>query len=148
MQVFSNFPLTDDQAARLRAGVPADGYELLGTASAPSAHVPTVGAPSPRVVGGLLPADEELGKNESHPPTEASPGEDEGEGEWAGPEEASGEAAEEPSGGPEVAVAERVLLSSATSSVNCISVCARPVPSPDSPPRARLRRSRPRRHRP
>ncbi|MFD3409756.1 hypothetical protein [Streptomyces cyaneofuscatus] len=113
VQVFSNVPLTDDQAARLRAGVPADGYELVGTAPAPSAHFPTVGAPGGRVVGGQLPADEELGKNASHPPTEASGDEPEGL------EEASGESAEEPSeepsdeppAGPEVALAERVLLS-------------------------------------
>ncbi|MEU8561821.1 hypothetical protein AB0C45_10075 [Streptomyces cyaneofuscatus] len=124
VQVFSNFPLTDDQAARLRAGVPADGYELVSTGPVPTAHFPTVGAPSGPVVGGLLPADEELGKNESHPPTEAGSGdgEQDGQGEPEEPEEpegADGEASEEaseglleePSDGPEVAVAERVLLS-------------------------------------
>ncbi|MFD3646080.1 hypothetical protein ACFWUT_04655 [Streptomyces cyaneofuscatus] len=124
VQVFSNFPLTDDQAARLRAGVPADGYELVSTGPVPTAHFPTVGAPSGPAVGGLLPADEELGKNESHPPTEAGSG-DGGQGErgqQGGPEEPEGlegEASEEapeglleePSDGPEVAVAERVLLS-------------------------------------
>lgn len=105
VQVFSNVPLTDDQAARLRAGVPADGYELVSTAPAPSTHFPTVGAPGGRTVGGQLPADEELGKNASHPPTEA--GSDEPEG----LEEPSEEPTEEPCGGPEVALAERVLLS-------------------------------------
>ncbi|MFZ4264345.1 hypothetical protein [Streptomyces arboris] len=125
VQVFSNFPLTDDQAARLRAGVPADGYELVSTGPVPTAHFPTVGAPSGPVVGGLLPADEELGKNESHPPTEAGSDEPEGlegaYGESSGEpteqprEESSGKSSEEPTeecpGGPEVAVAERVLLS-------------------------------------
>lgn len=139
VQVFSNFPLTDDQAARLRAGVPADGYELVSTGPDPSAHFPTVGAPSGRVVGGQLPADEELGKNASHPPTEARSGDDEqgGQGEQAeqgepeGPEGLEGpegmeepeglegeasegpleEPSEEPSDGPEVVLAERVLLS-------------------------------------
>ncbi|WP_345982868.1 hypothetical protein [Streptomyces sp. DSS69] len=124
VQVFSNSPLTEDQAARVRAGVPADGYELLGTASAPGAHIPTVGVPSPRVAGGLLPAGEELGNNASHPPTEASPGEDvdeaesEGGGESEGADEAEGASwgprEELPGGssdGPEVAAAERVLLS-------------------------------------
>ncbi|MGC4905493.1 hypothetical protein ACLQ2J_07195 [Streptomyces cyaneofuscatus] len=121
VQVFSNFPLTDDQAARLRAGVPADGYELVSTGPVPTAHFPTVGAPSGPVVGGLLPADEELGKNESHPPTEAGSGDggQDGQEEPEGPEglegvaseEASEGLVEEPSGGPEVAVAERVLLS-------------------------------------
>ncbi|MFD8464208.1 hypothetical protein ACFV10_03685 [Streptomyces cyaneofuscatus] len=121
VQVFSNFPLTDDQAERLRAGVPADGYELVSTGPVPTAHFPTVGAPSGPVVGGLLPADEKLGKNESHPPTEAGSGdgEQDGQGEPEGPEGPEGEASEEaseglveePSDGPEVAVAERVLLS-------------------------------------
>jgi len=125
VQVFSNFPLTDDQAARLGAGVPADGYELVSTAPAPSAHFPTVGAPTGRVVGGQLPADEEPGKNTSHPPTKAREGEEEAvEGVAAEPfEQPCGEpfeeACEEPSeggcggssGGPEVAAAERVLLS-------------------------------------
>ncbi|MFD5987517.1 hypothetical protein [Streptomyces cyaneofuscatus] len=129
VQVFSNVPLTDDQAARLRAGGPADGYELVSTAPAPSARFPTVGAPGGRVVGGLLPADEELGKNESHPPTEASGDEREGLEEASGesadepsdepsdeppegpPEGPSDESSEEPPAGPEVAVAERVLLS-------------------------------------
>ncbi|MET8346411.1 hypothetical protein [Streptomyces microflavus] len=134
VQVFSNFPLTDDQAARLRAGVPADGYEVVSvgsSGSAPSAHFPTVGAPGGRVVGRQLPADEEPGKNESHPPTEAREGEEaavEGVGGAEDPsEEVCGEFSEgvcgepcpEPSGaachdssaGPEVAVAERVLLS-------------------------------------
>lgn len=125
VQVFSNVPLTDDQAARLRAGVPADRYELVGTAPAPSTQFPAVGAPGGRTVGGQLPADEELGKNASHPPTEA--GSDDGEQEvQEGPDgDVSGESAEEspeeppagpdvpeePSGGPEVALAERVLLS-------------------------------------
>ncbi|WP_433401613.1 hypothetical protein [Streptomyces sp. CA-146814] len=126
VQVFSNFPLTDDQAARLRAGVPADGYELVSTGPDPSAHFPTVGAPSGRVVGGQLPADEELGKNASHPPTEAGSGDDEqgGQGEQGEPEgseglegsegfeeEPSEGLSEEPPDGPEVALAERVLLS-------------------------------------
>lgn len=130
VQVFSNFPLTDDQAARLRAGVPADGYELVSTGPDPSAHFPTVGTPSGRVVGGQLPAGEELGKNASHPPTEAGSGDDEqgGQGERGEPEGSEGlegaegfegEASEEPSeglskeppDGPEVALAERVLLS-------------------------------------
>ncbi|MFF7253037.1 hypothetical protein ACFZBR_07425 [Streptomyces microflavus] len=124
VQVFSNFPLTDDQAARLRAGVPADGYEVVsvgGAGSAPSAHFPTVGAPGGRVAGGQLPADEEPGKNESHPPTEAREGGEEAvEGVCGEPcRESSEENCPEPSevvcqeatAGPEVAVAERVLLS-------------------------------------
>ncbi|MFF2861272.1 hypothetical protein ACFVSX_15395 [Streptomyces rubiginosohelvolus] len=80
VQVFNNEPLTDDQAARLRAGVPADGYEnaggsgVPGASPAPSAHFPTVGEPTGRIVGGQLPADEEQGENSSHPPTEAAGG--------------------------------------------------------------------------
>ncbi|MFE7480544.1 hypothetical protein [Streptomyces sp. NPDC057552] len=107
VQVFSNCPLTEDQAARLRAGVPADGYEVLstgtgtggdagacvGAGAVPSAHFPTVGEPSARVVGGQLPADEEQGKNDPHPPTKAD---DDGS---------------DSDGGAEVALGERVLLS-------------------------------------
>ncbi|MGW0645149.1 hypothetical protein [Streptomyces badius] len=105
VQVFSNEPLTDDQAARLRAGVPANGYAntggsgVPGASPAPSAHFPTVGEPTGRMVGGLLPADEEQGEDSSHPPTEAD------------------EDAEEPSAEPEppsqeeLLLAERVLLS-------------------------------------
>ncbi|MFC9187070.1 hypothetical protein [Streptomyces cyaneofuscatus] len=125
VQVFSNFPLTDDQAARLRAGVPADGYERVSTGPVPTARFPTVGAPSGPAVGGLLPADEELGKNASHPPTEAGGDEPEDLEEASGgssgepTEEPTGESAEEPavepavepSDGPEVALAEGVLLS-------------------------------------
>lgn len=125
VQVFSNFPLTDDQAARLRAGVPADGYERVSTGPVPTARFPTVGAPSGPAVGGLLPADEELGKNASHPPTEAGAevGERGGPEEPERPEGPEREVSEEPSealleepsdgptDGPEVAVAERVLLS-------------------------------------
>ncbi|MFJ9106473.1 hypothetical protein [Streptomyces sp. NPDC102283] len=102
VQVFSNEPLTDEQAARLRAGVPADGYENAGACvapdawPAPSAHSPTVGEPTGRRVGGLLPADEEQGENSSHPPTEAAV-------------EAEGESQDQDQA--EVLLAERVLLS-------------------------------------
>ncbi|WP_405470283.1 hypothetical protein [Streptomyces anulatus] len=106
VQVFSNEPLTVDQAARLRAGVPADGYGNVGASAAPdvwpapSTHSPTVGEPTARTVGGQLPADEEQGEDSSHPPTEAAvetkcdPQEQEQEQEQA-----------------EVLLAERVLLS-------------------------------------
>lgn len=106
VQVFSNQPLTDDQAARLRAGVPADGYGNVGASaapdvwSAPSTHSPTVGEPTGRTAGGQLPADEEQGENSSHPPTEAA-------------EKAAEEAEEEQQASvrAEVLLAERVLLS-------------------------------------
>ncbi|RPK60957.1 hypothetical protein EES43_16315 [Streptomyces sp. ADI96-02] len=123
VQVFSNRPLTDDQAARMRAGVPADGYAAVATvrteqavcaepslsaesslstgpslsaepdrSGAPSAHCPAVGDPSGRTAGGLLPADEEPGENEPHPPPPA------GERDAADVD-------------PEVVLGERVLLS-------------------------------------
>ncbi|MFI1223117.1 hypothetical protein ACH4UK_13540 [Streptomyces sp. NPDC020884] len=131
VQVFSNQPLTDDQAARLRAGVPADGYELLGASavpdawSAPSAHSPTVGEPTGRVAGGQLPADEEQGEDSSHPPTEAvtEPEREESEGDESDEGESDeGESDEGESEGEaqvavhvpvqaEVLLAERVLLS-------------------------------------
>ncbi|MFH9473119.1 hypothetical protein ACH4L7_04640 [Streptomyces anulatus] len=103
VQVFSNEPLTDDQAARLRAGVPVDGYGHAGVSAAPdawpapSAHSPTVGEPTGRAAGGHLPADEEQGENSSHPPTEAAA-------------RAEKEDEESPAQA-EVLLAERVLLS-------------------------------------
>ncbi|MFG3406931.1 hypothetical protein [Streptomyces sp. NPDC048142] len=124
VQVFSNQPLSDDQAARLRAGVPADGYEYVGVSAvpdawpAPSTHSPTVGEPTGRRAGGQLPADEEQGEDSSHPPTEpvdepvAEP-----EAEAGTREEAEPEAGTQEEAGPEapaqdeVLLAERVLLS-------------------------------------
>ncbi|MEU3136097.1 hypothetical protein AB0935_03350 [Streptomyces sp. NPDC007027] len=114
VQVFSNEPLTDDQAARLRAGVPADGYANTGGSavpdawSAPTTHFPTVGQPTPRWVGGLLPADEEQGEDSSHPPTEAA--EEAGAAVAAAEAEEAGEESEAPSQ-EELVLAERVLLS-------------------------------------
>ncbi|MFG3427015.1 hypothetical protein [Streptomyces californicus] len=146
VQVMSNEPLTADQAARLYAGAPADGYAVgraghagqVGHAglaasdawSAPSTRFPTVGEPTGRSVGGQLPADEDLGEDTSHPPTEAGAAEEaEGEGNAAAPESVPGSAsvpvpvpvpglgsaqdsaAAAPSGSAEVLAAERVLLS-------------------------------------
>ncbi|MFD3794369.1 hypothetical protein [Streptomyces californicus] len=157
VQVMSNEPLTADQAARLYAGAPADGYAVVGAGragrvgrtghagqvghagraasgawSAPSTRFPTVGEPTGRSVGGQLPADEDLGEDTSHPPTEAEAGE-EAEGDAAASESvpgsasvpvpvpglgaaqdsaaAQGSAAAAPSGSAEVLAAERVLLS-------------------------------------
>ncbi|MDW4917415.1 hypothetical protein RB621_28700 [Streptomyces californicus] len=153
VQVMSNEPLTADQAARLYAGAPADGYAVVGAGrvgrtghagqvgraasgawSAPSTRFPTVGEPTGRSVGGQLPADEGLGEDTSHPPTEAGAAEEaEGEGDAAASESvpgsasvpvpvpglgsaqdsaaALGSAAAAPSGSAEVLAAERVLLS-------------------------------------
>ncbi|MFH9393606.1 hypothetical protein [Streptomyces sp. NPDC017556] len=127
VQVFSNEPLTADQAARLRAGVPADGYGNVGASAtpdvwpAPSAHSPTVGEPTGRTAGGPLPADEEQGEDSSHPPTEAVVGA-EGESREQGHEQQ--EQGQDPHPGPgpgpdqdpgpdqaQVLLAERVLLS-------------------------------------
>ncbi|MEU8674158.1 hypothetical protein [Streptomyces sp. NPDC048560] len=65
VQLFSNVPLTDDQAARLRVGGAADGEVP------PSKQSPTVGRPRDRTAGGSLPVDEELEKNTPHLPPEA-----------------------------------------------------------------------------
>ncbi|OSC71077.1 hypothetical protein B5180_23370 [Streptomyces sp. BF-3] len=120
VQVFSNQPLTDNQAARLRAGVPADGYENTGGSavpdawSAPTTHFPTVGQPTPRWVGGLLPADEEQGEDSSHPPTEAAEPEKTAEEPVAAVTGAEAEEAGEEPQAPsqeELVLAERVLLS-------------------------------------
>lgn len=153
VQVMSNEPLTADQAARLYAGAPADGHAVVGAGSvgrtghagqvgraasgawsAPSTRFPTVGEPTGRSVGGQLPADEDLGEDTSHPPTEAGAAEEaEGEGDAAASESvpgsasvpvpvpglgstqdsaaAQGSAAAAPSGSAEVLAAERVLLS-------------------------------------
>nr|WP_030848799.1 hypothetical protein [Streptomyces griseus] len=135
VQVMSNEPLTADQAARLYAGAPADGYAVVGAGrtghagqvghagraasgawSAPSTRFPTVGEPTGRSVGGQLPADEDLGEDTSHPPTEAGAAEEaEGEGDAAAPESVPGLGSAQdsaaPSGSAEVLAAERVLLS-------------------------------------
>ncbi|MEU6504056.1 hypothetical protein ABZ895_31430 [Streptomyces californicus] len=156
VQVMSNEPLTADQAARLYAGAPADGYAVVGAGragrthqvgraghagqvghagraasdawSAPSTRFPTVGEPTGRSVGGQLPADEDLGEDTSHPPTEAGAAEQaEGEVDAAAAESVPGSApvpvpvpglgaaqdsaADAPSGSAEVLAAERVLLS-------------------------------------
>ncbi|MFJ5890177.1 hypothetical protein [Streptomyces californicus] len=148
VQVMSNEPLTADQAARLYAGAPDDGYAVVGAGrvgrtghagqvghagraasgawSAPSTRFPTVGEPTGRSVGGQLPADEDLGEDTSHPPTEAGAAEEaEGEGDAAASESVPGSAsvpvpglgaaqdsaADAPSGSAEVLAAERVLLS-------------------------------------
>ncbi|MFI1188747.1 hypothetical protein [Streptomyces californicus] len=154
VQVMSNEPLTSDQAARLSAGIPADGYAVVDAGqaghagraghasdasradhagfaghgasdawSAPSARFPTVGGPTGRRVGGQSPADEDLGEDTSHPPTEAGAAE-EAEGEVAAPEPVPGAAsgtdrnsaappvsAADTSSAAEVLAAERVLLS-------------------------------------
>ncbi|MEW2487199.1 hypothetical protein [Streptomyces sp. NPDC048411] len=82
VQLFANSPVTGAAAVGLR-----DGW---GAEVPPSAQKRTVDQPRGRVIGGYEPVDEELGKNSSHPPTEAEP---------------------EAESAPEVAEGERVLLS-------------------------------------
>lgn len=97
-QFFSNVPVTAEEAARLRK------EQAVGVVP-PGARNPTVGEPGSRSAGGQLPVDEELGKNDPHPPSEAAPE----------PESEPVSAPEEPQPDvdlpPEVAEGERVLLS-------------------------------------
>ncbi|MGW9450736.1 hypothetical protein [Streptomyces sp. NPDC055632] len=89
-QFLSNVPLTREEAVAIRNAAPVQREED-GT-DRPSGANPAVGSPETRSVGGLPPVDEDCGKNSSHPPTEEQP-------------------VEEPSAEPEVATAERLLLS-------------------------------------
>jgi hypothetical protein len=82
IQLFANYPVTGAAEAGLRDG--------RGAEVPPSAQKRTVDQPRSRVAGGCTPVEEELGKNSSHPPTEAEP---------------------EAESAPEVAEGERVLLS-------------------------------------
>ncbi|MBT3077082.1 MULTISPECIES: hypothetical protein [Streptomyces] len=91
-QLFSNVPLSDDEA---RAVWREAGAEVEPS---PSERLPTVGQPGTRTVGHQLPVDEERVENSSRPPTEAGvevPAGEPGSGELSG----------------EDAVVERVLLS-------------------------------------
>lgn len=94
-QFFSNVPVTREEAARLRK-------EQAQGVVPPGVRNPTVGEPGSRVAGGQLPVDEELGKNYSHPPSEAVPEPEPQPAPEPGPD------ADVP---PEVAEAESVLLS-------------------------------------
>ncbi|WNI23238.1 hypothetical protein [Streptomyces sp. ITFR-16] len=92
-QLFSNVGLTDEEARRIRdAG--------RGRGDQPSERSPTVGRPGGRSAGGYEPEVEEREKNSSHPPSEPPAAEP--------PAEPS---AEPVPPDPEVAEAERVLLS-------------------------------------
>lgn len=91
-QLFSNVPLTEYEARRLR-----DANAQV----APGDHYPAVGDPGPRSAGGYQPEVEEREKNFSHPPSEAPAAE---------PTEPA-EPAEPAAQAPEVVEAERVLLS-------------------------------------
>ncbi|MGW2588751.1 hypothetical protein ACWCXC_00545 [Streptomyces sp. NPDC001515] len=110
-QLFSNVPLTDFEARRVRdAEVPVR----------PGARHPAVGEPGARAAGGSPPEDEEREENCPHPPSEApaeAPAGASAEAPVAAraeaPAEAAGIAAEPGTrnGDPQVAQAERVLLS-------------------------------------
>ncbi|MET4642611.1 hypothetical protein ABID95_002338 [Streptomyces atratus] len=91
-QLVANTPLTIEQAEHLRGAPP--------TTAQPSTHIPAVGEPAARTVGGYEPVEDHSDKTTPHPPSEAEPATD--------PEP-------EPTPGPadshQLARAERVLLS-------------------------------------
>ncbi|MET7339883.1 hypothetical protein ACIOEZ_01030 [Streptomyces sp. NPDC087866] len=94
-QLFSNVPLTDEEARRCREAE---------TRAVPGERLPAVGDPGSRPVGGHPPAVEDCGENYPHPPSEApasAPARPE-------PEEPADELAPPDA---EVAVAESVLAS-------------------------------------
>lgn len=91
-QLVANTPLTIVQAEHLRGAPPAT--------SPPSTHIPTVGEPAPRTVGGYEPVEDHSDKTTPHPPSEAEPTTD--------PEP---EPTPRPAEPHQLARAERVLLS-------------------------------------
>lgn len=91
-QLVANTPLTIEQAAHLRGAPP--------TTAPPSAHIPTVGEPAARTVGGYKAVEDHSDKTTPHPPSEAEPATD--------PEP---EPTSRPADSHQLACAERVLLS-------------------------------------
>ncbi|MEU9982363.1 hypothetical protein [Streptomyces sp. NPDC050856] len=99
-QLMANVSLTREEADRVRDGVPP-----------PSPPEPTVGPPGPRVVGGSPPEDKNGEKNIPHPPPEAPPEAPAVPGIPGATEPSAVPEAPGAAGGPEVAEAERLLLS-------------------------------------
>lgn len=91
-QLVANTPLKIEQAEHLRGAPP--------TTSPPSTHIPTVGEPAARTVGGYEPVEDHSDKTTPHPPSEAEP--------TTHPEP---EPAPRPADSHQLARAERVLLS-------------------------------------
>ncbi|MGW3696860.1 hypothetical protein ACWD7C_20390 [Streptomyces sp. NPDC005134] len=91
-QLVANTAVTSEQAADLRGAPP--------TTSPPSTQIPTVGEPAARTVGGCKPVEDHSDKTTPHPPSEAEPATD--------PEP---EPTPRPADSPQLACAERVLLS-------------------------------------
>ncbi|MET9974991.1 hypothetical protein ACFYOI_12620 [Streptomyces microflavus] len=76
-QLFTNTPLTRDEARAVRARL---SPEAAGPKRAehlspppPSAQSPTVGEPTPPSAGGYVPEEEHVDENTPHPPSEAEP---------------------------------------------------------------------------
>jgi len=89
-QLFTNTPLTRDEARAVRARLSPEGEgparaERL-SAPPPSAQSPTVGEPTPPSAGGYVPEEEHVDKNTPHPPSEAGAGSDADSGASAPPE--------------------------------------------------------------
>ncbi|MEU1433082.1 hypothetical protein ABZ438_03225 [Streptomyces sp. NPDC005786] len=95
-QVFSNVPLTDEEARCVR-DLGASAPQVRPSERIPAVGHPAVGHPGGRSAGGYLPVDEEHEKNSSHPPTEEP--------------QLPDETAEPEPTDPQVVQAERVLLS-------------------------------------
>ncbi|MFD3489062.1 hypothetical protein ACFWWB_00630 [Streptomyces sp. NPDC058690] len=91
-QLVANTPLTIEQAEHLRGAPP--------TTAPPSGHIPTVGEPAARTVGGYEPVEDHSDKTTPHPPSEAESA--------MGPDP---EPTPRPADSHQLACAERVLLS-------------------------------------
>ncbi|MFD7946212.1 hypothetical protein [Streptomyces sp. NPDC059744] len=91
-QLVANTPLTIEQAEHLRGAAP--------TTAPPSAHIPTVGEPAARTVGGYEPVEDHSDKTTPHPPSEAESATD-----------PDPEPTPRPADSHQLACAERVLLS-------------------------------------
>lgn len=74
-QLFTNTPLTSDEARTVRATLEPDGGRAPGVAAAasppPGKRYPTVGGPASRTAGGYEPEEDHSDKTTPHPPSEA-----------------------------------------------------------------------------
>ncbi|MFW3459899.1 hypothetical protein ACN24K_02955 [Streptomyces microflavus] len=116
-QLFTNTPLTRDEARAVRARLSPEAAgptraERLASPP-PSAQSPTVGEPTPPSAGGYVPEEEHVDKNTPHPPSEPEPEPDPEAGHRPTPaQEAGAEATPPPPpSSPQLTRAERVLLS-------------------------------------
>ncbi|MYX13942.1 hypothetical protein GTY67_11020 [Streptomyces sp. SID8374] len=107
-QLFSNTPLTRDEAKAVRARLTPNADRLRQAEQPcppPSTQSPTVGEPTPRPAGGYEPEEEHHVENTPHPPSEPE------QQTKAAREQTPAQQVEEEPPPPQLTRAERVLLS-------------------------------------